>query len=263
MPGRVLVLQSTEVILHWTVLDFNNAPKTGVTDPADVTLTLRRQSGSTMIAAAETVVWAEDGVTGHYYITFTPVNVGLYHLNLQETVQGSQLRDYLWDFNVQTAGAVFVPAFSECYCSEADVERWTQLDFSATSRPTSSQVAAFCEARAAEITDKAARNGVTITPSTITAGSVIEDLARELNAVGAGVDSFMSKFISVAPAQTDKTTLLREEWDRRCTAFIEHAWSLGAGGMATHISSGEVTLPSESNITDRGSSERITMDDLY
>ena len=69
MPS-IIASVGNEVIRQWTILDFNSDPLSGMTSPADVTILLFRQSGSTMIAAAEAVAFAETGVTGHYYLTF-------------------------------------------------------------------------------------------------------------------------------------------------------------------------------------------------
>ena len=119
-----------EIIAQHTVLDGASNPLTGMLSPADITFSMLRQSGSTMIAAVEAITWTEIGVTGEYYLTFTPLSVGLYSLHLREIDPSTQLRRVRWDFNVLTAGAVFVPNLANAYCSE--VQTWR--DWKVTSR---------------------------------------------------------------------------------------------------------------------------------
>jgi len=80
------------VLDQWTVRDPVAAPLTGMTVPADVTLTLTRQSGGVVVAAVEVIAWAEVGVTGTYYFSFTPQNSGLYILSLDEVGEPGRKR---------------------------------------------------------------------------------------------------------------------------------------------------------------------------
>jgi hypothetical protein len=249
-------LVNTIVIQPWTILNtaLPSAPLTGMTAPADVTFYLHREvpGTGTLVAAIETVTLTEIGNTGHYYITWTPENTGIYSLQLQETNAGSLQR---WmdfpEFTILPAGAVFTPVFTNAFCSEADVERWSQLDFTATSKPTTNEVAAFAEARASEIMSILIPHGYTGTPTTIVAGSIEEDLLREANAIGAAADSVIAKFMNEAPNKSEMGEALLTEYNTRMERVVEYVKrSLGAHSVRTHISAGEVTLPSPTVIED-------------
>ena len=241
------------VVAPWTYVDADLTPLTGQTAPANVTLTLMRQSGSTMILAAEAVTWTEIGATGHYYLTFTPLNTGLYRIRVQQ-LAGALIQESI-DVSVFTSGATFAANFTNAYCSESDVERWFGLDVDASSTPTVSQVAAFAEGRASELTTFAALNGFTVTPATVTADSEEEDILRELNAIAAAADSLVSKFIQTQPLRTEKAEILIEnEYKPRLEAFGKWLISvkMPGGVVRSHIQSGEVTEFSEAQITDAG-----------
>lgn len=253
------------IVQLWTILDFSSNPKTGMVETTDVTFTLHRESGAVMVAATEDVVMTEIGVTGHYSIVFTPTNTGLYVLQLKEINATSLQRTFKFpDADVVAAGSVFLPSFANAYCGQSDVERWTQLVFTATSKPTLTAVTAFAEARASELSALLAVSGAAITPDTVVADSIEEDLLREANAVGAALDAHVVKFLQETPNQTGKAALLIEEWKRRIEE-IEVYWRgvVSEGGLRTHISTGEVTLKDEGTTTDTGLNTGIRMDDEF
>jgi len=260
-------LVNTLVIQQWTILNTAtpSAPLSGQTAPADVTTYLLRESVGTMIAALEAVAMVETGVTGHYFFTWTPENTGVYKLQIQELNAASLQRWMIFpDFTILPAGAIFTPVFTNAFCSEADVERWTQLGFTATSTPTTNDVAAFAESRASELISMMASAGVSITPDTVVADSIEEDMLRDTNAIGAAADAIMAKFMMEAPNRSEKAVLLLEEYDKRVERLMKYVNStLGAHSVRTHITSGEVTLPTVSNITDGGLREAIKMDDEF
>jgi hypothetical protein len=207
-------LTNNIIVDSWTVLDANDVPLTGMLSPADVTLTLQRQSGSTMVAASESVAWTEVGVTGRYYFSFTPTNSGLYVLYLTEIDALSAGRQTSFRYDVVAAGAVFSPTYSNAFCAESDIERWIQTSIDATSRPNDTEAAAFAEERAAILMSLCYKQGLVITPSTVTAGSRLEDLLRRANSIGAALDYTVAQQFSYQPSKSDRAVELQVLWDQ-------------------------------------------------
>ena len=267
MPITYLVNET--VVEHWTYLDITDStPLTGMTTPADITFTLHRQSGSTFIASAEAVTFTEIGATGQYYITFTPLQAALYSLHLLELNAAGFQRTQGYVFNVASPGASFAPAFSNAYCSEDDVERWAQIAFGVSSRPTSTQVAAFAESRASELTGIVAPEGLTVTPADFltVADAVSQDYLRELNAISGAADSLMAKFMQETPSLIEKIPPLLVEYERRVNRFVEYLRKAGTPrNIRTHITAGEVTLPDIASVEDLhpGSGHIIETDEEF
>lgn len=201
---------------YWTVLDANFAPLTGMLVPGDVTLTLHRQSGSTMVVASEPVAWAEVGTTGRYYFSFTPTNTGLYVLELQELEPTSLLRNQPFDFDVFAVGVISAPTYADAYCSEADIERRINAPISASTIPDDLQAASFAVGRASILTSLCAGLGVTVTPATVAASYPrLENLLREANDIGAALDYLMAQTRSSTPFKVgeDRSAFLRDMWE--------------------------------------------------
>jgi hypothetical protein len=247
----------------WLYLDAAGAPKGSMASPGDVTLGLfRSTSGGAFVAASETVTWAAvGGQTGYYDISYTPESGALYRLYLNETNADSLFRRWSFTHEVLAAGAAFTPSLANAFCSEADVERWTQLAFDTTSKPTSAEVAAFCQSRASEIRALVAAEGWIIAPSTVVPGPIEEDMLRECNAVGAAADSYLAKFVDVDPSQTAHAVALQQEYERRLERLIAYAEKIAGGDfIRSPMTSGEVTLKDETTITDAGLAVAIRMD---
>jgi len=162
------------------------APLTGQTSPANITFQLMRDTGAAMVAASETIAFSETATAGYYNISFTPQNSGLYTLFAVELAGGQ--RQPRWDFQVLSAGAIFAPSYQNAFCSESDIERWINASITATTSPTDTEAGAFAESRAARLMALTARLGYAVTPASVTAASILEDLLREANAIGAALD---------------------------------------------------------------------------
>lgn len=240
----------------WEVIDLNDPPGvvTGLTVPADVTLALRRSSGTTSVVASETVSWAETGTPGNYVITFTPQNAGTYVLTIQELNALTTKRRWSSTFEILPAGAVFTPSYANGFCAETDVERYAGLSFTNTSDPvTSSMVAGFVEERAATLMSLCSFWGVSVTPSSVTLGSRLEDMLRAANAIGAAFDAVVAWYTQVEPAENEKARLLLARW----LAFVGDGQKLiGILQMETegtislgssHILSGDTTARANEN----------------
>lgn len=208
------VVTGNVVVDGYTVLDVNDAALTGVTSPAGITLTLQRQSGSTMIAASETVSWAEIGVTGRYYFSFTPQNSGLYILWTEELHASSALRKKEFRYEVVAAGATLSATYANAFCAESDIERWIQAGIDSTTRPNDTEAAAFAEMRAAVLMSLLASLGYTVTPSTVTSGGRLEDLLREANAIGAALDYTVAQQFGRGPSLSERAERLQDLWDQ-------------------------------------------------
>lgn len=197
----------------WKYLDGNGDPVGGMTSPADVLLELFRDSGSGMVAASEVVTWAAvAGEIGFYTISFSPENSGKYVLLLKELNADSFFARHEYRYEVTAAGAVFAPTYSNAFCAESDVERWTQVAIDASSSPTDTQTAAFAEARAAILMSLCAGLGFSVTPSTVVAGSRLEDMLREANSIGAALDWVSANEHGVSPSLSEKAERLAILW---------------------------------------------------
>src|SRR5262245_8001479 len=207
----------------WLYLKNDDTVMTGMASPADIDLVLKRDTGSGTGTAPETVTWTEKG-SGYYDITFTPQGAGLYSLFLKELNALSAQRRWLFAFEVVAAGALFSPSFANAFCAETDVERWTQLAFDSSSKPTSLEVAAFAQARASEIRSVLASVGYVVSPSdSALTGTIQQDMLREANAIAAAADAYLAKFIDVEPGKTEKAAALLEEYQTRLTRLSDYA----------------------------------------
>ena len=263
------VIAGNQASDEWVVLDESSNPLGGLTGGsgaggftnADFKLSLRRQSGTTFVAATETVTLAESATAGHYTIRFTPENNGLYVLHLKELDPLSLGRTFDFRFPVVAAGSVFLPAFANAFCAQSDVERWAQLVFSSTSKPSVTEVAGFAESRASEIRSIVAGEGWNVAPSGVVAGSLEEDVLREANAIGAAADAWLAKLLDTDPGRTEKAAALLEEYQRRIERLVVFAQTLASGAfIRTPMTAGELTLRDEGNTADSGLRDAIRMD---
>jgi hypothetical protein len=271
MPSQVagnLVLDS------YTVLDGMDVPLTGMTSPADVALTLYRQSGVTMIAAAETVAWAEIGASGTYYFSFTPTATGLYMLRLVELNVNTALRQSAFRYDVLASGAQFAPSYANAFCAESDVERYLLQPIDTTTKPNDTTVAGWAQGRADALESLCAGLGLAITPSTVTAGSRLEGLLREANAIGAAMDATVAQVFGTAGAKTDKAEALQAKWVEyyggplpgfvtKVVGLIEAEIKANSVSLSTnHTLSGD-TLPRDNSNPPRDVGAQVTMTDVH
>ena len=237
--------------------------------PTDVTLSLFVDAGSGFAAAGETVTWAPvSGQTGYYDISYAPSGSGLYKLLLQEINASSMGRRWQFTQEVVAAGATFLPSFANAFCSESDVERWLQQSIDVTTSPTDTQTAAFAESRAAVLMTLCASLGYPVTPSTVTAGSRLESLLREANAIGTALDYTAAQILSLQPSKSDRFDYFRQLWldyyggvpvgfVTPVPGVIEKEIKANLVSLGTdHILSGD-TLPSNDSgtVTDGGPSQ--------
>ena len=211
MASRVV---GSIIVDGWTILDLSSDPLTAMSAPGDIDLVLHRESSGAMVAAGETVTWAEVGATGRYYFSFTPENSGLYILYAKELDALSMQRTFDFRFSVVTAGATFSPTFDEAYCAETDMERWLQQAIDGTTAPTDTEAAAFAEGRASVLTSLCGRLGKTVTPDTVTAGTVLEDLLREANAIGAALDYTIAQQFGRSPSLSERPAFFQTLWEQ-------------------------------------------------
>ncbi|HKB37269.1 MAG TPA: hypothetical protein VKD72_12510 [Gemmataceae bacterium] len=251
----------------WTVLDgINQAPLTGMLVPADVTLDLDRFTATgARVDCSEIVSWTEKGSTGFYTISFTPQNSGLYILTLNEVDPASMGRkgiEFRWD--VLPAGAFFSPTYTNAFCAETDIERWINASISPSTSPNDNEAAAWAESAAAWLMSLTARLGFAQTPTTVTAGSRMEDLLREANAIKAALDYLTAQTRGVAPfdAGRGRLSLLKDLWESYVGFFENGKWIPGiieqeiSGNSISlstdHILSGDTAAATATHPTDIG-----------
>ena len=215
------VVANNQVVEPYTILDFANSdPLTGMTDPTDITLDLQRESSGAVIAASETLTITEIGATGRYYYTFTPSNSGLYIVYIKELHADSLQRTDEFRYDVVSAGAAFSPSYSNAYCAETDIERFLQYSITSSTKPNDTETGAFAEERAAVLSSLCTGWGFAVTPSTIVAGTRLEDLLRAANAIGGALDYTVAQQLGRTPADASKRV-----------EFYEGLWIQYVGGQ--------------------------------
>ena len=257
----------------WLFLDTDmSTPLTGATTPADITFALKRYTAAGTVSATETVTFPELGL-GFYDITFTPENSGLYSVFLQE-ISGAA-RGWLFTWEVVASGAVYSPSFANAFCAETDVERWLQYSIDSTTAPTDTETAGFAQTRAAVLMSLCARLGYTVTPSTVTAGSRIETLLRDANAIGAAMDYTIAQQMRITPNKTDRIELLMARWveyaggpqpgvSKEAVGLIEKEITGTLVSLATdHILSGDTLAAPSSSSPPTDAGITVTMGTLY
>ena len=261
-------------LVHTThqYLDAAGDPKTGMVKTTDIEFTLYRDPGSGAVAATETVAYTETGSSGYYTISFTPDNTGLYTLWGKEINADSYMRNLRSDWSVVSAGSVFTPAFSNAFCGKADMERWLQQSITGSTAPSSTEAAAFAETRAAVLMGMAARLGFTVTPTSVSAGSRLEDILREANAIGSAMDYTVAQSFKEGTRRTERIPELLGLWrqytgdetkDPRLYGFLGDEVRGNLASLSTdHIVSGDTqAAPSSGTPTDSGI--QINMSDLF
>jgi len=239
----------------------------------DIEFTLFRDPSTGAVAASETVSFTESATTGYYTISFTPDNAGLYTLWAKEVNADSYLRNLQFDWSVVSAGSVFAPAFSNAFCAETDLERWMQQAITTSTSPSSTEAAGFAETRAAVLMGMCARLGYTVTPTTVTTGSRLEDILREANAIGAAMDYTVAQSFKSATSRTQRIPELLGLWRQytgdetkapRAYGFIGDEVRGNLASLATdHIVSGDTQAAADASTTHTNESIQIGMGDLF
>lgn len=98
------------------------------------------------------------------------------------------------------------------YCAETDIERWTQTAITASTTPSDSEAAVFAVARANILSSLCAGFGYTVTPTTVTAGSRLDYLLGEANAIGAALDYTVAQQFARSPSLSERAERLQILW---------------------------------------------------
>jgi hypothetical protein len=263
------------VFYNWQYLTAAGVPKTGMVETTDIEFTLKRNPGTGLVAAAEDVTFTETGATGYYTISFTPASTGLYSLWIKEINADSMLRQVQVDFSVVSAGSAFSPNFSNAFCAETDMERWLQQAITATTSPSSTEAAGFAETRAAELMAICYRLGKSVTPTTVTAGSRLEDLLRRANGLGAALDYTVAQSFKGGTKETERIPRFLGLWRGMVgdeTKERKNAQSFGTIGLEVgnlvslstdHIISGDTQAASTPSTAPYNESIQIGMGDDF
>ena len=154
---------------------------------------------------------------------------------------------------------------NDSYCSEAEVYALTGVaDYSATTTPTEAEVLVFMAARAGEIyarlyqfmgtqTPGPAAYSVTVDTST-DPGKALDVVTRQANAYGAAIDALEAAGAGETPNRTervaDMAALYQKALDDLRDAAIGYIGT--ANRSETHISAGDVTVPSRTAVDQQG-----------
>ncbi len=203
-----------QITQPWLYLAADSATgKTGMVTPADIVFTLKRESGGASIAATESITWTEKG-SGFYDIIFTPQNSGPYSLWLHELNVDSMGRWFPFSWDIGAVGSVYLPSFANAFCSKSDVERWLQKAITSSTNPSDTETAGFAQSKATILQSLCASLGYPTTPATVTAGSRIENLLREANAVGAALDYELAQQLRVSPNRSERIDYFLGIWQQ-------------------------------------------------
>jgi hypothetical protein len=146
-------------------------------------------------------------------------------------------------------------AEGDSYCAIEDVERWTQIGaYGAGTKPTSTQVLAFQQGRAAELYGILAEtmggdapgpaNFSTTVDTSSDAGAALSAVLVMYNAIGAAMDALQAAGAGDTPTRSERIGELFVLWEQRKEALTSAARAYqGRGGTrsATHKTRGEVT----------------------
>jgi len=230
--------------------------------------------GSGTLAASETVSWVERS-GGFYDIIFTPLSSGFYSLFLRELNVNSNGRLWTFPYEVVSAGAIYMPAYANAFCSESDIERWTQILIDGTTSPNDTQAAGFAQNRANILMSMCSGWGFSVTPATVAAGSRAQSLLREANAIGAALDYTLAQQLRMSPSTSDRVGLLQAMWDQyvgregapgspmaHIPGYLEIEIRMNLSSLATdQIISGDTIAAPAQQVQDVGI--LIGMGDLY
>lgn len=261
--GGTFVL-GDNILDEFTVYDQNDPPMplSGVTSPAGVSLNLFRQSGASMIAASESVSWAEIGTTGRYTWSFTPLNLGPYTLEIMVTHASANREGARLNFSVLSAGSIYTPTFANCFCSESDIEAVIGESITGTTNPSSLAAATYAEWRAAILKSLTARLGYPVTPTSPgLAGTALEQLLRAANAHGAAVNYCLAQELGRSPNKTERADNFAVIWSEyvggpkpgfvtETIGLIEKEIRGSLVSLSTdHIRSGDTIAPAQTPAT--------------
>jgi hypothetical protein len=239
-------------------------PLTGKTTPADITFQMKRYISTGSVTASETITFPELGA-GWYDITFTPQNSGLYTLILQELI--GEERSWPFAFEIVSAGAAYLPSYANAFCSEADIERRLQKSIDTATNPNDTETTAFAQTRAMVLRSLCGSLGYPVSPSTITAGSILEGLLRAANEIGAALDYELAQQYRVSPSKSDRIADLAVLWtqyvgDDKVTGLLEIEIRGNLASLATdHIISGDTIAATPTYPQDPG--PLVSMRDVY
>jgi hypothetical protein len=100
------------------------------------------------------------------------------------------------------------------YCAETDIERWIGTAIATTTSPTDTEAAAFAVARANVLSSLCAGLNYAVTPTTITAGSRLDYLMGEANAIGAALDYTVAQQFARQPSKSERAEHLQAMWEQ-------------------------------------------------
>jgi len=156
----------------------------------------------------------------------------------------------------------------KAYCTEAQVAAITGIsvsgNYSTTTKPTEAQVLEFMENRAAEVYARLYQFMGTATPGpsgysvTIDTGSdpglAMDFATRNANAIGAAIDALEAAGIGESPSRSERiidlAALYEQALDRLRDAAIAYIGT--ANRSETHVSNGDVTVPSATAVDQQG-----------
>ena len=157
---------------------------------------------------------------------------------------------------------------NDSYCSEAEVAAITGVNvagnYSATTTPTEAQVLVFMAARAGEVyarlyqymgaaTPGPAAYSVTVDTST-DPGKALDVATRHANSLGAAIDALQAAGVGESPSRGEAIIDLNALYQQALDGLrdIAIAYIGTANRSETHISAGDVTVPSRTATDQQG-----------
>jgi hypothetical protein len=153
----------------------------------------------------------------------------------------------------------------KAYCTEAQVEALTQLgDYTASTTPTEAEVLEFTENRAAEVyaalyqymgAATPGPSGYSVTIDTGTDVGLAMDFAtRSANAYGAAIDALEAAGAGESPGRSERIVDMAALYQRSLESLrdVAIAYIGTANRSETHVSAGDVTVPTKTAVAQQG-----------
>lgn len=153
----------------------------------------------------------------------------------------------------------------KAYCTEAQVGAITGVaDYDATTTPTEAEVLEFTENRAAEVysrlyqfmgTQTPGPSGYAVSIDTSTdTGLALDFVTRQANAYGAAMDALEAAGASEIPNRSERVADLAALYQKSLDDLrgVAIAYIGTANRSETHVSAGEVTVPSTTAVEQQG-----------
>lgn len=273
MGGRIVFVNTRVDVLHLCYTDTLASLVTGkISTDFSANLMVKEPSIGAWASSTDPVTFDGQvlvgGLGGQYGYHFTATKEGQYELHVKNLAAGTTGLISRYEFTVMPQGAALVGSYTDAFCAQSDIEGQTGYEIGVASNPTDVEVADFAVLRARMLQGHLLAKGITVTPDggsapvdiSSVSGTVLRDLLRVANAVGAGIDQIRHANRGVKPEKSQaKITEMYEYWESLLEQITDSARLMyGVTLIATPYTTGQVEEPDRTEVPE-GSHIRITM----